>query len=102
MINLGHLKKFKFIEINGMRMTTPKQVYSAIWSQLTGEKRTADHASELLEEKFGGNSRGRAEPILMIVDELDQLMTRTGSTFILREGLTCRFPFVDKRWVPTS
>ena len=59
-----------------MRMTTPKQVYSAIWSQLTGEKRTADHASELLEEKFGGNSRGRSEPILMIVDELDQLMTR--------------------------
>lgn len=61
-----------------MRMTTPKQVYSAIWSQLTGEKRTADHASELLEAKFAGKEgvRGKAEPILMLVDELDQLMTR--------------------------
>ena len=59
-------------------MTTPKQVYSAIWSQLTGEKRTADHASELLEAKFSGTekSRGKTEPILMLVDELDQLMTR--------------------------
>ena len=52
-------------------------VYSAIWSQLTGEKRTADHASELLEETFSGGGRKRSkEPILMIVDELDQLMTR--------------------------
>lgn len=70
-----------------MRMTTPKQVYSAIWSQLTGEKRTADHASELLEEKFGGNSRGRSEPILMIVDELDQLMTRKMVKYFNRKNI---------------
>ena len=77
-VNQGHLKKFQYIEINGMRMTTPKQVYSAIWSQLAGEKRTADHASELLEECFsgGGRKRSKSEPILMVVDELDQLMTR--------------------------
>jgi Cdc6-like AAA superfamily ATPase len=76
-VDLGNLKKFRYIEINGMRMTTPKQVYSAIWSQLTGEKRTADHASELLEERFSGAGRKREnQPILMIVDELDQLMTR--------------------------
>lgn len=72
----GSLRKFKFVDVNGMRMTTPKQVYSAIWSQLTGEKRTADHASELLEAKFAGSGRNKGEPILMLVDELDQLMTR--------------------------
>lgn len=54
-----------------MRMTRPKQAYAAIWSQLTGEKRTADHASELLEEKF--ESRRMKEPILMLVDELGKL-----------------------------
>jgi origin recognition complex subunit 1 len=69
-----NLPKFKYVELNGMRMTRPKQAYAAIWSQLTGEKRTADHASELLEEKF--ESRRMKEPILMLVDELDQLMTR--------------------------
>ena len=63
-----NLPKFKYIELNGMRMTRPKQAYAAIWSQLTGEKRTADHASELLEEKF--ESRRMKEPILMLVDEL--------------------------------
>lgn len=69
-----HLPKFKYVELNGMRMTRPKQAYAAIWSQLTGEKRTADHASELLEEKF--EARRMNQPILMLVDELDQLMTR--------------------------
>ena len=57
-----------------MRMTRPKQAYAAIWSQLSGDKRTADHASELLEEHF--ESRRIKQPILMLVDELDQLMTR--------------------------
>ena len=58
-----------------MRMTRPKQAYAAIWSQLTGEKRTADHASELLEEKF--ESRRMKEPILMLVDELGKLLNIT-------------------------
>ena len=69
-----NLPKFKYVELNGMRMTRPKQAYAAIWSQLTGEKRTADHASELLEEKF--ESRRMKEPILMLVDELGKLSNR--------------------------
>ena len=73
-----------------MRMTTPKQAYSAIWSQLAGEKRTADHASELLEERFSGGDRKNrnAQPILMVVDELDQLMTRK-----LELKIVCRIPW---------
>ena len=70
----GNLPSFKYVELNGMRMTRPKQAYAAIWSQLSGDKRTADHASELLEEHF--ESRRIKQPILMLVDELDQLMTR--------------------------
>ena len=73
-VEQGNLPKFKYVELNGMRMTRPKQAYAAIWSQLSGDKRTADHASELLEEYF--ESRRIKEPILMLVDELDQLMTR--------------------------
>ena len=67
-----HLPKFKYVELNGMRMTRPKQAYAAIWSQLTGEKRTADHASELLEEKF--EARRMNQPILMLVDELGTIL----------------------------
>ena len=73
-VEQGNLPKFKYVELNGMRMTRPKQAYAAIWSQLSGDKRTADHASELLEEYF--ESRRIREPILLLVDELDQLMTR--------------------------
>ena len=74
-----NLPKFKYVELNGMRMTRPKQAYAAIWSQLTGEKRTADHASELLEEKF--ESRRMKEPILMLVDELGKLSHIYKSSF---------------------
>ena len=66
-----NLPKFKYVELNGMRMTRPKQAYAAIWSQLTGEKRTADHAFELLEENL--KQKSMEEPILMLVDELGKL-----------------------------
>lgn len=40
----GDLEDFKFIEVNGMRLTDPDQAFVRIWKELTGKKATAKHA----------------------------------------------------------
>ncbi|XP_064479532.1 origin recognition complex subunit 1-like isoform X2 [Ornithodoros turicata] len=71
----GHIPSFKFIEVNGMKLTTPFQAYSHILKELTGEKVTAEHAADLLEQRFSRNGP-RREPVVLLVDELDLLWTR--------------------------
>ncbi|KAH9523633.1 Origin recognition complex, subunit 1 [Bulinus truncatus] len=71
----GNLGNFKFVEINGMRLTEPRQAYVEILKALTGNKATADHAANLLNKMF--TSPGpRSEPVVLLVDELDLLWTR--------------------------
>ncbi|KAL4236627.1 Origin recognition complex [Mactra antiquata] len=70
----GELPSFKYLEINGMKLTEPRQAYVEILKQLTGQKATPDHAADLLNRRFcGTNSR---ETIVLLVDELDLLWTR--------------------------
>ncbi|XP_065680035.1 origin recognition complex subunit 1 isoform X2 [Hydra vulgaris] len=66
---------FKFIEINGMKLTNPNQAYSAILKLLTGQKATPDHAASLLEKKFC-NPEPKKDHVVILVDELDLLWTR--------------------------
>ncbi|KAG1657258.1 Origin recognition complex subunit 1 [Nymphon striatum] len=81
MRNLNHLSEtgeipsFKFIEINGMKITNPHQCYVQILKELSGEKATADHAANLLDKRFS-RSGLRRQPTVMLVDELDLLWTR--------------------------
>lgn len=71
----GLIPVFKFIEINGMKLTDPNQAYTEIYKALEGKKVTPDHASDLLSEKFR-SSGGNKENIVLLVDELDLLCTR--------------------------
>lgn len=71
----GDLPDFKLIEVNGMKLTAPQQIYVQIWNQLTGSKVTADKAAKLLHAKFSTNGP-RHRPTVLIVDELDLLWTR--------------------------
>ncbi|XP_013978955.1 origin recognition complex subunit 1 isoform X1 [Salmo salar] len=66
---------FRFIEINGMKMTDPHQAYVQILQKLTGQKVTADHAAALLEKRFS-NPTPKKETTVLLVDELDLLWTR--------------------------
>lgn len=66
---------FRFVEINGMKMTDPHQAYVQILQKLTGQKATADHAASLLEKRFS-NPAPRKETTVLLVDELDLLWTR--------------------------
>ncbi|XP_051027399.1 origin recognition complex subunit 1 [Acomys russatus] len=65
---------FQYIEVNGMKLTEPHQVYVQILQKLTGQKATASHAAELLAKQFC--SRGsQQETTVLLVDELDLLWT---------------------------
>ncbi|XP_064605733.1 origin recognition complex subunit 1-like [Liolophura sinensis] len=71
----GEIPSFRFIEVNGMRLTDPHQAYVQILQQLTKQRATASHASEILNKRFN-SSAPRRETVVLLVDELDLLWTR--------------------------
>ncbi|XP_029563898.1 origin recognition complex subunit 1 isoform X2 [Salmo trutta] len=73
--DMDEIPTFRFIEINGMKMTDPHQAYVQILQKLTGQKVTADHAAALLEKRFS-NPTPKKETTVLLVDELDLLWTR--------------------------
>lgn len=69
------LDDFYFVEINGMKVTEPHQSYSLLWEALKGDRVSSTHALELLEREFTTPSPRRV-PCVVLMDELDQLVTR--------------------------
>ncbi|EPY84501.1 origin recognition complex subunit 1 [Camelus ferus] len=66
---------FQYIEVNGMKLTEPHQVYVQILQKLTGQRATANHAAELLAKRF--RTRGSSQDTtVLLVDELDLLWTQ--------------------------
>ncbi|KAI8127054.1 Origin recognition complex subunit 1 [Lucilia cuprina] len=69
------LPPFDFLEINGMRLTEPRQAYVHIYRQLTGKTLSWEHAHTLLEKRFTTPAPRRVTTVLL-VDELDILCNR--------------------------
>ncbi|XP_067632877.1 origin recognition complex subunit 1 [Eurosta solidaginis] len=69
------LPDFEFVEINGMRLTEPRQAYVQIYKQLTGKTISWEHAHSLLEKRFTTPAPRRITTVLL-VDELDILCNR--------------------------
>ncbi|KPI38620.1 Origin recognition complex subunit 1 [Cyphellophora attinorum] len=72
------LDDFNFVEINGMKVTEPHQSYSLLWEALKGDRVSPAHALSLLEHEFSHPSPRRI-PCVVLMDELDQLVTRNQS-----------------------
>ncbi|XP_051044383.1 origin recognition complex subunit 1 [Phodopus roborovskii] len=66
---------FEYVEVNGMKLTEPHQVYVQILQKLTGQKATANHAAELLGKRFCSRGSPQEETTVLLVDELDLLWT---------------------------
>ena len=77
-VQAEELDDFIFVEINGMKVTEPTQAYSLLWEALRGERVSPTHALGLLENEFAHPSPRRV-PCVVLMDELDQLVTRTQS-----------------------
>ena len=69
------LDDFYFVEINGMKVTDPHQSYSLLWEALKGDRVSSVRALDLLEREFSTPSPRRV-PCVVLMDELDQLVTR--------------------------
>ncbi|KAI1336393.1 P-loop containing nucleoside triphosphate hydrolase protein [Xylariaceae sp. FL0016] len=72
------LDDFIFVEINGMKITDPHQSYSLLWEALRGQRVSPSQALDLLEREFN-NPSPRRVPCVVLMDELDQLVTRNQS-----------------------
>ncbi|KAH6707648.1 P-loop containing nucleoside triphosphate hydrolase protein [Leptodontidium sp. 2 PMI_412] len=72
------LDDFIFVEINGMKVTDPHQSYSLLWEALKGDRVSPTHALDLLEREFNHPSPRRV-PCVVLMDELDQLVTKNQS-----------------------
>ena len=81
---LGHavqadeLDDFIFVEINGMKVTDPHHSYSLLWEALRGDRVSPYHALDLLEREFT-HPNPRRVPCVVLMDELDQLVTKDQS-----------------------
>ena len=72
------LDDFNFVEINGMKVTEPHQSYALLWEALKGDRVSPAHALSLLEHEFSHPSPRRV-PCVVLMDELDQLVTKNQS-----------------------
>nr|XP_012417809.1 PREDICTED: origin recognition complex subunit 1 [Odobenus rosmarus divergens] len=72
---VNDIPPFQYVEVNGMKLTEPHQVYVQILQKLTGQKATANHAAELLAKRFL-TQRSSQETTVLLVDELDLLWTQ--------------------------
>ena len=77
-VQAEELDDFIFVEINGMKVTDPHQAYSLLWEALRGDRVSPSHALALLEQEFSAPSPRRV-PCVVLMDELDQLVTRSQS-----------------------
>jgi origin recognition complex subunit 1 len=69
------LDDFIFVEINGMKITDPHHSYVLLWEALKGVRVSPAQALDLLEREFGYPNPRRV-PCVVLMDELDQLVTK--------------------------
>lgn len=74
-VQSDELDDFIFVEINGMKITDPHQSYSLLWEALKGQRVSPTQALDLLEREFN-NPSPRRVPCVVLMDELDQLVTK--------------------------
>lgn len=74
-VGSDELDDFIFVEINGMKITDPHQAYSLLWEALKGERASPAQSLDLLEREFN-NPSPRRIPCVVLMDELDQLVTK--------------------------
>ncbi|KAM5370686.1 hypothetical protein ACJZ2D_008400 [Fusarium nematophilum] len=74
-VGSDELDDFIFVEINGMKITDPHQSYTLLWEALKGQRASPAQALDLLEREFS-NPSPRRIPCVVLMDELDQLVTK--------------------------
>lgn len=81
-VDAGSLKQYCFIEINGLKLASPENIYTVIYEALSGHRVSWKKALHLLNERFSDGNKIVKEdkrPCILLIDELDLLVTRNQS-----------------------
>lgn len=66
---------FEYLEINGLKLLSPNTSYEILWEKISGLKVSALNAALLLEEYFRNEKGEDRKPLVVLMDELDQIVT---------------------------
>lgn len=78
-VDAGSIKPYCFVEINGLKLASPENIYSVIYEALNGHKVGWKKALHSLNERFSNvaeHSKEENRPCILLIDELDLLVTR--------------------------
>ncbi|XP_030453604.1 origin of replication complex subunit 1B-like [Syzygium oleosum] len=81
-VDAGRIRPYCFVDINGLKLASPENIYKVIYEALTGHRVSWKKALRLLNERFSdGKNNGRDDdrPCILLIDELDLLLTRNQS-----------------------
>ncbi|KAL0389340.1 UNVERIFIED_CONTAM: Origin of replication complex subunit [Sesamum calycinum] len=80
-VDAGSIRPYCFVEINGLKLASPENIYSVIYEGLSGHRVGWKKALHFLNERFSDeNKRGKdTRPCILLIDELDLLVTRNQS-----------------------
>ncbi|KAG0609829.1 hypothetical protein M758_7G017000 [Ceratodon purpureus] len=81
-VDKGELPPYRFVEINGLRLPSPEHAYTVLHEALTGQHCGWRRAVQYLDARFSDSKplKGvNARPCILLVDELDLLVTRSQS-----------------------
>ncbi len=83
-MNQNEINQFNYIEINGLKLTSPYDAYEMLWYKLHNQRVSSANAILLLEKqfKFGSSSNSKLKndlPLVVLMDELDQVITKNQS-----------------------
>ncbi|CAM8977022.1 unnamed protein product [Rhodiola kirilowii] len=79
----GSINPYNFVEINGLKLATPENIYRVIYEALTGHrvswKKALQRLNERFSEGFNSKKKDNKRPCILLIDELDLLVTRNQS-----------------------
>lgn len=81
-VDAGSLRPYCFVEINGLKLASPENIYRVIYEALSGNRVSWKKALQLLNERFSESKKFGKEddrPCILLIDELDLLVTRNQS-----------------------
>ncbi|RZC52148.1 hypothetical protein C5167_020574, partial [Papaver somniferum] len=79
-VDAGRISPYCFVEINGLKLASPENIYRVIYEKLSGHRVSWKKALSLLNEKFSDDNKVcSSQPCVLLIYELDLLVTRNQS-----------------------
>ncbi|KAI3449954.1 hypothetical protein Pfo_006619 [Paulownia fortunei] len=80
-VDARSIRPYCFVEINGLKLASPENIYSVIYEGLSGHRVGWKKALHFLNDRFSDeNKRGKdMRPCILLIDELDLLVTKNQS-----------------------